>query len=343
MNSLLATKSQRFIPIMLSLMAALLIVVIFIPLAVPLFMGAIFATVTWIFKDFLTQNLKISKKIAQYLAPFLMSLALIVFLGLVSWGIATAYKSSLGSLTQENITSSIEKWKESTFWNFVVQLQNQLGIDNLDAQISSGLQALIGQASKWLGSIFSRLPNFVLDVCIMILAYFGIYFNHQKLIKLRDRQSLMSPKILYRLSNSFIKYSYSTFFTSFVCAFVQGILIGLGAYSVGIKSFIFVMAAAMIAALIPLVGTAPISAAICIYLAFQYGLFSTPVIVMMSFGIVAGLIDNLMRPLLLSGNRNLHPLVAFGAIFGGIALWGASGLFLGPIICGVALDIFDFE
>ncbi|MBC7692833.1 MAG: AI-2E family transporter [Methylotenera sp.] len=48
-----------------------------------------------------------------------------------------------------------------------------------------------------------------------------------------------------------------------------------------------------------------------------------------------GVIDNFIRPAVLRGSANLHPLLAFVAAFGGLQVFGFSGVFLGPIIAGM--------
>jgi predicted PurR-regulated permease PerM len=53
--------------------------------------------------------------------------------------------------------------------------------------------------------------------------------------------------------------------------------------------------------------------------------------------VVIGLVDNLLRPMLISGRTRMHPLAVFFAVVGGIKAFGFLGLFLGPVlVAGVA-------
>ena len=57
-------------------------------------------------------------------------------------------------------------------------------------------------------------------------------------------------------------------------------------------------------------------------------------------------IDNVLRPVLISGKASIHPLLLFFTIMGGIYLFGILGLVIGPLITAVFLTllrIFEFK
>ncbi len=43
------------------------------------------------------------------------------------------------------------------------------------------------------------------------------------------------------------------------------------------------------------------------------------------------MVDNLVKPLVLQGKTNLHPLLALLSVLGGVQAIGAIGLFVGPM------------
>jgi len=57
--------------------------------------------------------------------------------------------------------------------------------------------------------------------------------------------------------------------------------------------------------------------------------------------VVIGMIDNLVYPILVGNRLRQHTVVAFLAIVGGVALFGTSGLVLGPVL--VSLTAFLME
>ena len=56
---------------------------------------------------------------------------------------------------------------------------------------------------------------------------------------------------------------------------------------------------------------------------------------------VVGTIDNVLRPVLVGNRLELHPVPAFIALIGGLQLFGASGLVLGPNVVTVTLTLLD--
>jgi predicted PurR-regulated permease PerM len=60
---------------------------------------------------------------------------------------------------------------------------------------------------------------------------------------------------------------------------------------------------------------------------------------MLVIGSAASLVDNVLRPVLSRyGKLNMHGLLLFAAMLGGIAIFGASGLLLGPLLVRLAIE-----
>jgi predicted PurR-regulated permease PerM len=56
---------------------------------------------------------------------------------------------------------------------------------------------------------------------------------------------------------------------------------------------------------------------------------------------VIGLIDNVLRPILLSGRTEMNGLLVFISLLGGLAAFGLLGLVLGPIIMAFTISFVD--
>jgi predicted PurR-regulated permease PerM len=48
-------------------------------------------------------------------------------------------------------------------------------------------------------------------------------------------------------------------------------------------------------------------------------------------GVVVSMVDNLIKPLVLHGQSNLHPLLALLSVLGGVQALGPIGIFVGPM------------
>jgi predicted PurR-regulated permease PerM len=65
------------------------------------------------------------------------------------------------------------------------------------------------------------------------------------------------------------------------------------------------------------------------------------IIFMIVSGIVISTLDNLMRPFFLRDRIQLHPLIIFFAILGGISTFGFNGIILGPMVVILFLTVLD--
>lgn len=125
-------------------------------------------------------------------------------------------------------------------------------------------------------------------------------------------------------------------------AVAQGVLLGLGFWIAGLPSPLVFGVLGVILALVPMVGPALLWIPGAIWLAARgesgYAIFLT-----LWGSIVVGLVDNLLRPLLISGRAEVPTLAVFVGVIGGLAAFGFIGLFLGPIVLGLLIALFRFE
>jgi predicted PurR-regulated permease PerM len=59
-------------------------------------------------------------------------------------------------------------------------------------------------------------------------------------------------------------------------------------------------------------------------------------LVLLAFTVVAGTIDNFLRPLLIRKGADLPLLLIFAGVIGGIISFGFMGIFVGPVIFAVS-------
>jgi predicted PurR-regulated permease PerM len=53
------------------------------------------------------------------------------------------------------------------------------------------------------------------------------------------------------------------------------------------------------------------------------------------------MVDNLLKPFFISTRTNIHPLLLFFAVLGGIQAFGLIGLFAGPLIATFFLTLVE--
>jgi predicted PurR-regulated permease PerM len=122
--------------------------------------------------------------------------------------------------------------------------------------------------------------------------------------------------------------------------FIQGALTGVATAIVGLPSPLLFSIAAFFASILPVVGAALIWAPAGIYLIFTGAIWKG--VFILAWGtVVISMVDNIVRPWVVSGKVELHPLVLMFVILGGVQVFGFLGLFLGPVIVSVLAAIFQ--
>jgi predicted PurR-regulated permease PerM len=133
---------------------------------------------------------------------------------------------------------------------------------------------------------------------------------------------------------------HASIYGSVTVALVQGTLGGTMFWILGLPAPVFWGSVMALLALVPMLGTFLVWGPAAAYLALsgQWG----KAIVLVAWGAVAiGLIDNLLYPFLVHARMHLHTLPVFFAIVGGIALVGAAGVVVGPLILAVTDALID--
>ncbi len=128
--------------------------------------------------------------------------------------------------------------------------------------------------------------------------------------------------------------------TSLIIAAIQGLLGGTGFAIVGLSAPVFWGVAMAFCSLLPVVGSALIWVPAAVWLAAS-GHWGRGVAVLAICGGLTSLVDNFLRPVLISGRARLSGLLVFISVLGGISVFGMLGLVLGPIVVATAVGILD--
>ena len=114
---------------------------------------------------------------------------------------------------------------------------------------------------------------------------------------------------------------------------------GLALAAVGIKGAVFWGTVMAVLSIIPGIGTALVWVPAVIYL-FVVGRNLPAIGLLLWCAIVVGTADNLLRPLLVGKDTKMPDLIILLSTFGGLALFGAVGLVVGPVIAALFLAMW---
>ncbi len=123
-----------------------------------------------------------------------------------------------------------------------------------------------------------------------------------------------------------------------VTALVQGLFAGLGYWWAGLPSPVLLAAVTSLFALAPY-GTPMVWGPAALWLLAQGHLGAGAGLLLWGL-LVVSWVDNLVRPLVISGTTRVPFLLVVFGVLGGLAAFGLVGLFLGPVLLAVLLAVW---
>jgi predicted PurR-regulated permease PerM len=123
-------------------------------------------------------------------------------------------------------------------------------------------------------------------------------------------------------------------------AVVQGILGGVTFALLGIQGAVLWGVMMGILALLPLVGATLVWLPAAAWLALSGSLVKGVVLALVGV-LVLGSVDNVLRPLLLSGKAQMNTLVLVISLMGGVSAFGFIGLVLGPLVAALLTALVE--
>jgi predicted PurR-regulated permease PerM len=218
-------------------------------------------------------------------------------------------------------------------------LTSSLSLD-LDAMllptVKKGIAAMLNYSTGIVKNFFAFLFKLVLMVISLFFFYKdGAHFLERFWLVVDIREGLKAS-IIETVSRVLGAVMYGIVLT----CLVQGTLGGLGFWVAGLPSPILFGALMAVCALIPLIGTALIWLPGALYLLMHGQTMYALMLVAWGVVVVSG-IDNIIRPLFISGIAKLHILLIVFGVLGGLLAFGITGLVAGPVILALVLVFFD--
>jgi predicted PurR-regulated permease PerM len=130
--------------------------------------------------------------------------------------------------------------------------------------------------------------------------------------------------------------------SSLAAAAAHGLLGGTAFAVTGIGSPIFWGVMMGFCSLVPVVGSAIIWLPAAISLMVG-GHPARGILLAVICGVIVSVVDNVIRPWLISGRAEMGGLVIFISVLGGITVFGMLGVVLGPIIVATATSLLDLS
>ena len=202
------------------------------------------------------------------------------------------------------------------------------------------VSGISGFIMEQLTAITRGTVNLVITFFITLYCMFFFLTDGPKLLEKILYYLPLEDQDEQRMLDKFTSVSRATLKGTLLIGILQGGLAGAAFAVVGIPSAVFWGTLMAVLSIIPSVGSALVwGPASIILIAKGYtvkgiGLF-------LFCGIVVGSLDNLLRPILVGKDTQMHELMIFLGTLGGIIMFGVAGMIIGPIVAALFVTVWE--
>lgn len=182
--------------------------------------------------------------------------------------------------------------------------------------------------------------GFTLSFGIMLYLLFFLLKDGPYLVRLIMEALPLSRFVKHHLFAKFAAVARATVKGTVVVAVVQGVLGGLAFYIAGIDGSVLWGALMAFLSLIPAVGSAIIWVPAVIFL-FTTNQIWQGFFIIGFFIIVIGLVDNILRPLLVGKDTKMPDYLILISTLGGMEIYGINGFVIGPLIAALFISCWN--
>jgi predicted PurR-regulated permease PerM len=225
---------------------------------------------------------------------------------------------------------------------WAINLLQRLGIPDA-AALREKLTTIIMQSGEFFAGqaigFGQTTVNFIASFFVMLYLLFFLLRDGPELSERIGSAIPLRAEQRQALLNRFTIAVRAILKGTIVVALVQGALGGLVFWILGFRAPVLWGAVMAIFSLLPVMGTGLVWGPAAIYLLATDALWQG--VFLIAFGVfVIGLVDNLLRPILIGQDTKIPDYIVLISTLGGLATFGANGFVIGPVIAAMFLALW---
>jgi len=317
-----------------TIILAILVVMSFLllkPILLSIILGIILAFIFMPVYNWLESKIKIKNLSAIIISIFLILLIILPIWFLTPILIDQSLK--IFFVVQEvDFTGALQSFLPSIFAS-----------EEFSREIASILHSF---TSSSINSFLNSLSGLILHFPTLLLQLFVIFFTFYFVLRDKDElinyiKSLLpfSKEVENKLFKQTEGITKSVLYGQVIIGIIQGLITGLSFFIFGIPGALILTLIACLAGIFPIIGTSIVWVPVAIYLFVEGSMLSSMGIII--FGLIAMLIDNVLKPVIVSQRTSMPTSIILIGMIGGYFLFGILGFILGPLILAYLLIILE--
>jgi len=331
--------------IVLSLVVLYFVFKIFQAFLLPISLAVIVVTLCYPVFHWTSGKLKGNRNWAALLTCIWVTTAIILpivlLLVLLTGQIGSIYHQIQNHVESGGFQDILELQNSPYVKPLIVWISSYVALENLDivGSFTAGFQEMslffLRQSTNILQGLFSIIANFL----IMLVTMFFLFRDGSQLVEEVKVLSPLSNRYEAAIIKKFQEVAKATVIGTLLTALAQGAAGGVLFWVVGVPNALFWGFLMGLFSLLPVVGTGIIWAPWAIYLLITTSMLQGVVLIVGGF--LVAFIDNVLRPMFIEGKVEMHTLLVFMSIMGGINYFGMEGVIFGPIVVALGLTFIE--
>ncbi|ELY57682.1 AI-2E family transporter [Natronolimnohabitans innermongolicus] len=233
----------------------------------------------------------------------------------------------------------------------VADIESRLEVIDPDIELADLYEAYqepIGTTLQELATtgieIVSGLPGILIGLTVTVFVLFALLRDGDQLVAWCRRVLPIDDEIQRELLAELDQLMWASVVGNVAVAAIQAIALGVGLAALGVPTVVLLTVLTFVFALLPLIGAFGVWVPVTIYLLVVGDFIAAAALI--AYGSIVSASDTYLRPALIGRTSAFNSAIIVVGIFGGLVVFGAVGLFIGPVILGgakVTLDAFARE
>ena len=199
-------------------------------------------------------------------------------------------------------------------------------------------QSQSGKAAAAVTTFLSATSRAVVEAILMLIAFYFLLTDGTRLVAWLERVTPLPDGRFRSYLTEFRGVSRAVILSTVGTGAVQAVAALVGYLIARVPNAIFFTLLTFFMSFIPSVGAGSVPVVLAIVLLVQ-GRIGWGIFLIVWGLLVVGLIDNVVKPLLIKGEVEMHGAVVFFALLGGLAAFGPVGLVAGPLVVAFFIAI----
>ena len=310
--------------------------------AAPLFYAILIAAFSYPLYQWIVKKLNGRERLAAFLSILLLFVFVLIPLTII--GVLLIRDSFVLYSTAQ---SYVGQWVGYVTENFSKleyllpqAVREQLAVIDWKSSAVQAVQTVTNFVFTQLQNLTKNAVGVVGMIFIMLYSLFYLYKDGPRWVQKLIEYSPLDDGDERLFIKKFITTAKATLLGTLAIGAVQGILGALAFWVLGITAPIFWGLVIMLLSIVPVIGAFIVWVPVVIVLMIQ-GSWVAAIFLALYGLFVIGLADNFLRPVLVGSRTKIHPLLILLSTLGGIAIFGFTGIILGPIIAALFLTVLE--